>query len=235
MDINQESADRLCKQLLEGIVRWPAVDAALQTGGFEDKARGRFEKAIVRWLETDHPNEHFIVLPEYARSEKAQRGKSIDFSLIQPEPSTAAPTRYLSVKALFEVKFNYATQTGQKKADGGEFRRRLTANAKRDAIQQTQSYKTCVCADNAYLLYLIAAPAIAMSLPQKPRDSGWEHFDYLGRPDDREAKGMEAARSEITIRLAMRQPLEIRGEYEIAARSASNPRDCSFYCCVIEV
>ena len=101
MDINRESADRLCKQLLEGIVRWPAVDAALQAGGFEDKARGRFEKAIVRWLKTDHPNEHFIVLPEYARSEKTQRGKSIDFSLIQPEPSTAAPTRYLSVKALF--------------------------------------------------------------------------------------------------------------------------------------
>src|SRR5882724_6808042 len=128
MYISSDSADRLCKQILEETVRWPAVDAALRSGGFEDKARGRFEKAIVRWLKNDHPNEQFLVLPEYARGQEAKRGKYIDFSLVQSEVSTIVPSSYLPVKALIEVKFNYATQTGQKRADGGEFRSRLTAD-----------------------------------------------------------------------------------------------------------
>jgi hypothetical protein len=153
--------------------------------------------------------------------------------------SRGLPRAFLSVKALFEVKFNYAMQTGQTIADGGAFRSRLTEDApatkpKRDAIKQPQSYKSQVTADSAYPLYLVAAPTIKVQPPPKPRDSGWAHYDHRDRRDNRETSGMDAAKGEIKKRLAMRN-LGARGEHEIAAHSASNPRDSSFYCCLIEV
>lgn len=132
------------------------------------------------------------------------------------------------------MKFNYATQTGQNRADGGEFRRRLSANSTADAIKQAQLYKSQVRAVNVYVLYLIAAPTIKIQLPPKLRDSGWAHYDHRDRRDNREKSGMDAAKSEIEKRLAIRG-LAIRGNYEIAEQGTLNPRDCSFYCCLIEV
>lgn len=81
---------------------------------------------------------------------------------------------------------------------------------------------------------LIAAPTIKIQLPPKLRDSGWAHYDHRDRRDNREKSGMDAAKSEIEKRLTIRG-LAIRGNYEIAEQGTLNPRDCSFYCCLIEV
>jgi hypothetical protein len=238
MIINQESADKLCNRILEEVVKWPAVDAALQCGGLEVKTRGRIESAIVAWLRAHHPTERLAVLPEYTRSPDQGRGKNIDFAVIEIDPPSGAYGSFLSVKALFEVKFNYASQTGQKKARGGEFRARLTPG-KGDAIAQALRYKSNVQAESAFVLYLVADPKTEQALPREPRDSGWKYFDDRARRENRvrwknrQDIGIGEAKRAIELCLSLRN-LHIRGEHTIEARGINNLRDCSFYCCLIE-
>jgi hypothetical protein len=64
MRIYKSAAQRLCEAIIRSIVTWQALEAALQSGGVEQKARGRFANAVESWLRVE--GMPFLVLPEYA-------------------------------------------------------------------------------------------------------------------------------------------------------------------------
>lgn len=144
--------------MINSVVRWRALDAALQSGGPEAKARGRFAGAIESWLQSE--GKPFLVLPEYRRS-----GDLIDLALVEDE---SVDRDHLQIRSLFEVKFNYASQCNAQ--DGGEIGRRLT-----HAIGQARRYRARVKARSAFVLYLIAAPT-SDRRPVGPCDTGFGYF-----------------------------------------------------------
>jgi hypothetical protein len=129
------------------LARWPALKAALQSGGLEVKATGLIAVA----LEELAARNDLLVLREY---------KQIDFALIVPR-TVGEPQ--LTVDTVIEVKFNYAQQLG-------EIRARLP-----DAVDQADRYRRMVSAQSAYVLYLVAAPFLER-MPPHPRDSGWRYW-----------------------------------------------------------
>lgn len=150
MIITKVQANELCESVVKSIANWPAVSAALQSGGLEEKARGRFASAIEDWLQES--KEKLLVLPEY---------RKIDFALIH---DVEIQQGQLSVDTVIEVKFNYATQAPN------EMVRRVPKG-----IRQAIDYRDKVAARNAYVLYLVAAPSIA-ERPETPHDTGWRYW-----------------------------------------------------------
>jgi len=165
MRINKPGAHRLCRAVIRSIVTWRALDAALQSGGVEQKARGRFANAVESWLQAE--GKPFLVLPEYRRSRHL-----IDLAVVDHRSVTR---EHLVVKSLFEVKFNYASQCNAE--DGGEIRRRVVY-----AVAQARNYETTVQADSAFVLYLIAAPTTKNRPPLGECDTGWKYFRESTEP-----------------------------------------------------
>lgn len=233
MKIGTRSAKLLCEHIVKEIVQWPAIDAALQSGGPEENARGRIETGIVKWLKTKTKQPQLIVLPEYKRNVKRKKRRKskkksktsikLDFSLIRPDQ---VGNNHLRPKALFEVKFNYAKQLTD--ITGRLTRDRKNARRKLDAIQQAKTYKDLVKADSAFLLYLIAAPTWAFPLPDEPRDSGWRYYQPANPAENNSEEPIVLAINKINALLGRRRRQVKWG----CTRTRGN---CSFYCCLIEV
>jgi hypothetical protein len=146
--ITQDDGNRMCQDVIGSLLAWPALNAALQSGGLEVKASGRIE-AILEIVAT---KQQHVVLREY---------QHIDFAIISP--SSISQSR-LQVASVIEVKFNYAQQIGE-----------IVARAP-EAIIQANNYRKMIDAANAYVLYFLAAPQIDLR-PSDPRDGGWRYWN----------------------------------------------------------
>lgn len=166
----------LCESIIKALIKWPSLMASLQAGKGEINKAGIIENALWGYCASGQ-----IVLMEY---------RDIDYAIVQKD-SICSPR--LTVDAIFECKFNYATQLGKKLKDGefagGEFRKRLLGHTvkgewKPSAFKQASNYrddtKANETAPSAFVLYLTASPWVN-PLPKKPkdgrkRDTGFGYF-----------------------------------------------------------
>lgn len=150
MKISKQQATAICCEVIKALENWPALPAALQSGGLEEKATSRITLAIEKWLASS--SSQLLVLPQYGK---------IDFALVNQKSVLGGELR---VDTVIEVKFNYATQA----------RPQIQTRLPR-ARAQALNYLTQTNAKNAYVLYFVAAPCIHQ-LPPAPLDSGWRYW-----------------------------------------------------------
>lgn len=53
MKLTPKQANTLCQAIINKLAAWPTLNAALQEGGFEQKAAGWVEIAITEWIAQD--------------------------------------------------------------------------------------------------------------------------------------------------------------------------------------
>ncbi len=148
--ISELEANELCECIVQRMSAWGALDAALQSGGLEQKANHLIASAL-EGLAAKHAS---LLLREYRHA---------DFVFVVPDAMVRAT---LNVRTVVEIKFNYARQTSE------------ILNRVPDALEQAARYRRTFEAEYAYVLYLVAAPAIEnVPSPRHPRDSGWGYWD----------------------------------------------------------
>ncbi len=176
--IAELEAETLCEALIASLSAWPALGAALQSGGLEMKAASVVESA----MQTLTSRNSRVVLREYNHA---------DFVLIEP---THIATAKLNIDTVIEVKFNYARQLV-------EIAARLP-----NAINQANAYRSAMRAKCAYVLYFVAAPSLG-AIPGDPRDTGWIYWNYpLNNAVDEVNRAAERAHAEIAGRATCERP-----------------------------
>jgi len=196
MEVTEVQAVSLCDKVIDLLSKWPARYAAVQGGGLEEKSTHHVGSALEGWLVENNLRLH--VMREY---------RKIDFALITP---TWDQSR-LAVDTVIEVKFNYAVQSTE------------IVNRVPLALAQASRYRAKVSADDAYVLYLIAAPQ-SPSIPRPVRDSGWEYWELGG------AEKTLAAAVENLAAAAGKASSKVLGQ----AKRDLDPH-CGFYCALIAV
>lgn len=180
MDISKPRAKALCKLIIKYLEAWPALDAALQEGGFEQKAASRVELAVERWIGAlekrgkTADDEKLLVLRDVkvpGTHEDPHRDR-MDLVLVKKDSVGKA---LLKIDTLFEIKTNYAHQKNS------WIQYTLKPKGKKSAFEQVKKYKRIFSGfdatrnwePGAYLLYLITALPSTVIPHERPRSPGW--------------------------------------------------------------
>jgi hypothetical protein len=141
MKLSPAQAQDLCERIINDLIRWPSLSAALQEGGFEDKTAGRIEQVMERW--NPDPNKLGVL----GHVKLPIVGQRMDLVLYE-RSSVGAPL--LSIDTIFELKTNYA---GQKYW----INKTLARLGNGSAIQQVQTYQASghLGSKDGYVLYTI--------------------------------------------------------------------------------
>lgn len=127
--------------------------------------------------------------------------RNADFVLFSRDDDTSAR---LNIKAVIELKFNYAKQDGEIVA-------RLP-----EAVAQARRYQEATRAGHAYVIYFLAAPSCD-HIPGHPRDSGWAYWDSstddaaatLGKAKDHLLQGASSSGSRILGMCSSSDPIPL--------------------------
>src|SRR5690606_28333474 len=149
--LTANSANTLCKYVVERLAGWRALPAVLQAGGLESRASSRILLGREDWLA--ERQDDLLVVPEY-------RGQ-IDYALVERK---SVGRSYLEVDTIIEVKFNYLHQSGCLQ------RRPLKA------FEQLRGYRNRWKARHGYVLYIVASPVGNPPASSNDRDAGWRYF-----------------------------------------------------------
>jgi len=161
MPLNRKNANTLCAAVVDGLLAWNPLKAALQNGGLESAGAVPIGIAIENFFSKNYPNK--ICVREYKIPSSKGRLR-IDYALVD---QASVGKACLKVEDVIEVKFNYASQ------------RTELFNRTGKGLQQAAAYKNLTGATDAYLLYLVADPFSATK-PGKPVDSGWKYWRKTG-------------------------------------------------------
>ena len=170
MSLNQNNANALCAAVVDGLLAWKPLKAALQNGGLESAGAVPIGIAIENFFSIHDPNK--ICVREYKIPSINGRLR-IDYALV--DQASVGKAR-LKVKDVIEVKFNYASQ--------GKVIGNRTANGLRQAAGYIRPTGVPDGVPDAYLLYLVADPFSATKhkpKPGKPVDSGWKYWRKPGQ------------------------------------------------------
>jgi hypothetical protein len=156
--------------IVENTTSWRSFRAVLQSGGPETAFTGRIESAIDEWLLSEplekDATERLICVPQH----KGVGVGGIDFALCKPL-SGGEPVPRLTVKKVFEVKSNYASQLGELNGRPNPICREQLPRLMQGAIQ-ARNYARHHDNASAYVLYILAKGA--GTVPEHPlRDRGW--------------------------------------------------------------
>lgn len=193
MKISKQAGNALCHSILQSLLKWNALTAALQCGGLERIGEGRIYDGIERWLNRqDERTRRLLLLSQYQKT---------DYAFIDPK-SVGQPR--LQVDTVFEAKFSYAVQLSH-----------AVPSAIEGAANQLNGYRAAVGARNGYILYFIAGPVWANVVGQpRKRDAGWHYWRIAGKAPVPTSEKQRIASACKTLTLNGRNKYRITGEHE---------------------
>lgn len=177
MEISEDRAKALCREVVERLAEWTTFPALLQVGGIESRGASRILLALEKWLDSCHPDPRLLIVPEYRLSrvpsvdettdkvflkaaDELFGGGRIDYAFVTKSSIGKAA---LSVDTVMEVKTNYLGQTDL----------RLRPKA---ACDQALRYGNACGALNAYVLYIVAM-AVGKVPDESGKDAGWRYWN----------------------------------------------------------
>lgn len=161
MPLNANDANILCAAVVNELLKWKPLNAAIQNGGLESAGAAPIGIAIENFFSNKYPKK--ICVREYKIPSPKGRLR-IDYALVD---QASVGKSCLKVEDVIEVKFNYASQST-------ELKKRTVKG-----LGQAADYKNRTGAADAYLLYLVADPFSATKT-SKPWDSGWNYWRKPG-------------------------------------------------------